>query len=333
MTQTALTKEEANQAVQLTKGDVERLISLGLERGRSEAMALAGGSQKMTIGELKQWAGIIRMAGLIPADKANQAVPDAVLEARAIAKIMAGNDWGIQPFEAQSLFHFIPTSGTIVPDYKALLMRIKISGKYDYEIVELTEEICTVRGFRKMNGKMEAMSPDISFTKAEAINAGLYSEAVAEGTAKYPNGDAKKKGAWEAYTKDKLLARATNRLFKRHFPDLYSSVHQTKEDVEDAMLANEVIDVEAPKQIEAPKTPADEPFTETYVESPEYVATPEPADRSESIRADLETAANDLIKDLTGGDAVALKRLLKGRQVANMSDAELTAALEEWRNA
>lgn len=336
-----LSESEALQPVTLTKRDVERLINLGLERGRAEATPSRIGG--MTIGEAQAWAVVIRTAGLIPQEKTKQPVtPIEVLEARAVAKIMAGNSWGINPFEAQSLFHFIPQSGTIVPHYKAFLMRIKLSGKYDYEIVELTDEKCTLRGFK--HG--QPLVPDVTFTLEEAIRAGLYNPKLAAGEEKWPDGNVKPKGAWESYTKDKLLARATTRLFGRHFPELYSSMPVTKtvEDLEDegilaahpAQLAATVVDPAdepfssvasgaAPAPAYAPETyteevyePADtddgfEPATEA-----EPVGVEPPVDPAEAKRIEYLDAIDSKLAAAFELDVRAREKFLKGRVPANM---------------
>lgn len=336
-----LSESEALQPVTLTKRDVERLINLGLERGRAEATPSRIGG--MTIGEAQAWAVVIRTAGLIPQEKSKQPVtPIEVLEARAVAKIMAGNSWGINPFEAQSLFHFIPQSGTIVPHYKAFLMRIKLSGKYDYEIVELTDEKCTLRGFK--HG--QPLVPDVTFTLEEAIQAGLYNPKLAAGEEKWPDGNVKQKGAWEAYTKDKLLARATTRLFGRHFPELYSSMPVTKT-VED--LEDEGILAAQPAQIAAPVVdPADEPFSsvangaasapayapETYTEEIEYLDALElaaaadeedepidaepPVDPDEAKRLEYLDAIDSKLAAAFELDVRAREKFLKGRVPTNM---------------
>lgn len=333
-----LSESEALQPVTLTKRDVERLINLGLERGRAEATTSRIGG--MTIGEAQAWAVVIRTAGLIPQEKSKQGqpvTPIEVLEARAIAKIMAGNSWGINPFEAQSLFHFIPQSGTIVPHYKAFLMRIKLSGKYDYEIVELTDDKCTLRGFK--HG--QPLVPDVTFTLDEAIKAGLYNPKLAAGEEKWPDGNVKQKGAWEAYTKDKLLARATTRLFGRHFPELYSSMPVTKT-VED--LEDEGILAAQPAQIAASVSdPADEPFSSVangtaqapayatgiytdevyeplyrYDELGEPVDAEPPIDPDEAKRLEFVEAIESKLDTLFMLDVRARDKVLKGRVPANM---------------
>lgn len=332
-----LSESEALQPVTLTKRDVERLINLGLERGRAEATPSRIGG--MTIGEAQAWAVVIRTAGLIPQEKPKQgqpATPIEVLEARAIAKIMAGNSWGINPFEAQSLFHFIPQSGTIVPHYKAFLMRIKLSGKYDYEIVELTDDKCTLRGFK--HG--QPLVPDVTFTLEEAINAGLYNPKLAAGEEKWSDGNMKQKGAWEAYTKDKLLARATTRLFGRHFPELYSSMPVTKT-VED--LEDEGILAAQPAQIAAPVVDPAEPFSsvangtaqapayatgvytdEVYEPIYRYDALGEPVDAEppidpdEAKRIEYLDAIESKLAAAFELDVRARDKVLKGRVPANM---------------
>ncbi len=221
-------EKPTNQSVTLTMGAVQRLISVAVESARADAQPAAG-SGTMTIGELKQWAGLIREAGMIPAeDSKKRPVPQNVSEARAIAKIMAGHTWGINPFESQALMHFMEQSGQIVPDYKALLMRIKVADGCDYRIKQNDTTACVLVAYR--NGRAIGES---GFTLDQAIAAGLYSESRAKGEDKYPDGNPKKKGAWESFTADMLMSKAARRLFRDYFADLYSGVLRTKEDIEE----------------------------------------------------------------------------------------------------
>jgi hypothetical protein len=51
----------------------------------------------------------------------------------------------------------------------------------------------------------------------------------------------------------------------------------------------------------------------------------------DSERADLETLAFDLLKDLTGGNKDEIKKLLKGREISQMSIETLRDCVTAWQ--
>ncbi len=132
--------------------------------------------------------------------------------------------------------------------------------------------------------------------------AGLYDEDRASGkvTGTWPDGNPKiaKKGAWEAHTKDMLLSKLVRRLFIQHFADLYflGATMKTSEDYQEEQA------VEAPKQIEAAKAEADEPFFTNEPEAPaeEIESAAEPAPDASKIPAESEADAilADLMKSI-----------------------------------
>jgi hypothetical protein len=69
--------------------------------------------------------------------------------AQCFVKIMAGAEMGIPPFTAMNSFHVIQGKATMAAT--AIAARVKGSGRYNYEIVKKTAEVCELKFFE--NGK------------------------------------------------------------------------------------------------------------------------------------------------------------------------------------
>lgn len=302
---TALTKQEENQPVQMTKGDVLRLITFAVDQVKEMTTFGTGGSNgaPRSLAELKIWGGIIKSAGMIPKQTGNNAENEDTLISRAIAKIVEGDSWGFNPFQSQSLFHFIPTSGTIAPDYKALSARILGSGKYTYEILEQTPLTCSIQAYRIQNGQRVALKPVETYTREDAVQAGIYSQDRADEKVlgKWPDGNPKvaKKGFPEAHPRDHLFSKCIRRVFNKHCADLFflGSGVKTAEDYEE-----ETVVAEMPEQLKS-ADPNDEPFFATpAVEETE--APPEaPEDEIDPLEELLDNVATGLENALTAKQA------------------------------
>lgn len=64
---------------------------------------------------------------------------DASDAAQAGVKIMAGQAWGIDPFSAMSGIHVIQGKATVGAHLMAA--KVKGSGKYDYRVREMTDQV------------------------------------------------------------------------------------------------------------------------------------------------------------------------------------------------
>ncbi len=323
---TGLQTLEENQPVQMTKGDVQRLLTFAVEQVKEMTMIpSASGRRSRSIAELKLWAEIIRSAGMIPAQKeGGKDIPEATLVNRAIAKIVMGDQWDIDEFSSQSLFHFIPVSGTIVPDYKALLARIAGSGKYRYKLSENSDTRCAGTLF-ELVGEKWIERGEVEYTIEQAKNAGLYSEerALEKVIGKWPDGNPKvaKKGAWEAHTSVMLLSKWARRVFNLYCGDLYflGGVVRTAEDYEEEILIDAA---PAPQQI----TEADEPF---FTNEPEAQLEPEPeaeqeysgpaVDSEESNIIDLRAAIDERVKELGGPSKLTKDSRLEYERLGDLS--------------
>lgn len=124
---------------------------------------------------------------------------------QAVVKIMAGQEMGIPPFAAMSGIHIIAGKPTIGAGLMAA--RVKGSGKYDYEVTEHTEKICSIEFYQ---GKKKI------------------------GTSTFTIEDAKKAGTKniDKFPKNMLFARAMSNGVKFYTPDIYDAPVYVPEEME-----------------------------------------------------------------------------------------------------
>ena len=94
--------------------------------------------------------------------------PDIKSSSQAMVKIMAGQEFGIPPFAAMSGIHIIAGKPTIGAGLMA--QRIKSSGKYDYNVIELSETVCNIQFY---NIQIESIKKD-SIEKYSTILINFY---------------------------------------------------------------------------------------------------------------------------------------------------------------
>lgn len=163
--------------------------------------------------------------------------PDIKSAAQAIVKIQAGQEIGIPPFAAMSGIHIIQGKPTIGAGVMASC--VKGSGKYDYRVMESTEQVCSIDFFQ---GKEKIGNS--TFTIADAKKAGTKN--------------------LDKFPKNMLFARAMSNGVKWFTPDVFAGPVYTPEEfdvqptitvdaeavevtsVEDALhMINEAVTVEA----------------------------------------------------------------------------------------
>jgi hypothetical protein len=130
---------------------------------------------------------------------------DAKAAAQAIVKIQAGQEIGIPPFAAMSGIHIIQGKPAIGAGLMASC--VKGSGKYDYEVKEMDEKICTIE-FKTKAGKLLGTS---TFTIEDAR------KAQTKNLDKFP--------------KNMLFARAMSNGVKWFTPDVFSGPVYTPEEL------------------------------------------------------------------------------------------------------
>lgn len=150
--------------------------------------------------------------------------PDVKTAAQAIVKIQAGQEIGIPPFAAMSGIHIIQGKPTIGAGVMASC--VKGSNKYDYRVVESTEQVCSIDFYQ---GKEKIGNS--TFTIADAKKAGTKN--------------------LDKFPKNMLFARAMSNGVKWYTPDVFSGPVYVPEEItapitEDAQA--EVVEVATPEQ-------------------------------------------------------------------------------------
>ena len=143
--------------------------------------------------------------------------PDIKSAAQAIVKIQAGQEIGIPPFAAMSGIHIIQGKPTIGAGVMASC--VKGSGKYDYRVVESTEQVCSIDFFQ---GKEKIGNSTFTIT------------------------DAKKAGTknLDKFPKNMLFARAMSNGVKWFTPDVFAGPVYTPEEF-DVQPQSVTVDAEA----------------------------------------------------------------------------------------
>lgn len=154
--------------------------------------------------------------------------PDIKSAAQAIVKIQAGQEIGIPPFAAMSGIHIIQGKPTIGAGVMASC--VKGSGKYDYRVVESTEQVCSIDFFQ---GREKIGNS--TFTIADAKKAGTKN--------------------LDKFPKNMLFARAMSNGVKWFTPDVFAGPVYTPEEfdaqpatVEAVAEVVEPIEVTTPEQ-------------------------------------------------------------------------------------
>ncbi len=129
---------------------------------------------------------------------------DTKSAAQAIVKIQAGQEIGIPPFAAMTGIHIIQGKPAIGAGLMAA--RVKGSGKYDYEVKEQTEKVCSIDFYQ---GKK--MIGNSTFTAEDAKKAGTKN--------------------MDKFPKNMLFARAMSNGIKWFTPDVFAGPVYTPEEL------------------------------------------------------------------------------------------------------
>ena len=151
---------------------------------------------KIDLRELKQIAEIMVASG---------AFSDIQQVAQAQVKIMAGAELGFSPIVSMTGIHFFNGKVEFSSTLKASL--VKESKKYDYEVVEHTNEVCAVQFYRIGNIVRTPLGPPVRYTTADAKAAELAS-----------------KGNWKKHPSDMLFAACIRQGVRRHCADVLRGV-------------------------------------------------------------------------------------------------------------
>jgi len=132
--------------------------------------------------------------------------PDVTDGAKALVKILAGKEIGVTPFQAMTNIHIIQGMATMGANLMAA--KVKGSGKYDYRVMDLTSETCSIL-FRQRDSLAEGGWADLgkfTYSLEDAKRAGLV----------------KTGSSWEKYPKNMLFARAISSGVRIYCPDVFN---------------------------------------------------------------------------------------------------------------
>ena len=192
---------------------------------------------------------------------------DAHQPAQAMAKIVAGVEYGIGAFAAMTQIHVI--DGKLSPGATLVAALIRRSGRYRFRQVQSDATVCTLEFFFRDDDGTWVSNGEVSFTIDEAKAAGLVG-----------------KNNWKGYPADMLFARALGRGARRFCADVFGGASTYTPDelgadtdrhgniVDDAMEEDAIAAIIA--DVDTPSDDADEP------EVAEFEDVTDDADESES---------------------------------------------------
>lgn len=174
--------------------------------------------------------------------------PDSKSAAQAIVKILAGQELGFGPFASMTGVNIIQGKPTLGANL--LAAAIKRTGKYNYRVVEMTDQVCDLAFFEA--GQEVGHS---RFTMDDAKKAGLTG-----------------KTNWTAYPRNMLFARALSNGQRWYAPDVFNGATVYTPDELGAAVNEdgEIIDVKAVAVAEQEQKT--EPATPTIPEALAHLA-------------------------------------------------------------
>jgi len=128
--------------------------------------------------------------------------------AQAIVKILAGRELGLGPIASMTGIHVI--SGRISLSANLIAAVIKRSGRYDFRVTEMTDQVCTIEFYERVDGQREKIGVS-TFTAEDARR------AQTKNMDKYP--------------RNMLYARAMSNGARWFTPDVFAGAIYTPEEM------------------------------------------------------------------------------------------------------
>lgn len=136
---------------------------------------------------------------------------DARSAAQAVVKVLAGRELGFGPLASMTGIHIIEGKPSI--GSHLLAAAIRSSKRYDFRIVEHTDQVCAIQFLKSVDGKMVEDGPPERLTIQEAHEKGWTVTRKNE-----------RKDPWFKTPKNMLFARAITNGYRFHCPDLVGGV-------------------------------------------------------------------------------------------------------------
>lgn len=161
---------------------------------------------------------------------------DAREAAQAVVKVLAGRELGFGPIASMSGIFIVNGKPVLSANMQAA--SIRKSGKYDYKIVRLDNDVCELAFFR--DG--QELQPHSIFTMADATTAGLT--------------EGKNAHSWKHYKRNMLFSRCITNGMRWHSPELGCGAIYTPEELDMVIDGDtgEIVSQYAPDTPKATKT-------------------------------------------------------------------------------
>lgn len=148
--------------------------------------------QALSLADMLQYGDIFAKSGYFK---------DASDPAKAVVKILAGAELGLNPFASMNGIYIIEGKPSISSNLLAGM--VKRSGKYDFRLVEHTNNNCAIEFYQLIKGEW-ALLGKTEFSMEDASRAQLAT-----------------KDNWKKYPRAMMFARAISFGVKVHCPDIY----------------------------------------------------------------------------------------------------------------
>lgn len=203
--------------------------------------------------------------------------PQAV--AQIATKILAGREMGFGPFASVNGIHIIQGRPSVGANL--LASAVKSSGRYDYRVREMTNDVCRIEFFEREGDKKESIGQS-SFTKEDAVKAGTQNLVK--------------------FARNMLFARALSNGVRWFCPDVFcgNAVYVPEELGAEVDGEGNVVDV-TPRYVE-PTTPSghpeiiegkvDNPFEDVDFSRASFTAWTPPTDEEHAILSIWHTSAD-----------------------------------------
>lgn len=181
-------------------------------------------------------------------------------EAQAVVKILYGQELGVSPIAAMRGV-FIDANGGISLSAGLISAMILRSGKYMYNVVQSTADVCEI-DFLRDGEKVGNVKLTMSEARASNMNQQWDSE----------KGAWKEKHTWKSYPSDMLFARCVTRGARRFCPDVFLGPVYVPDEL-DSRAPESAYEVVTVQSVDVQEQPAQLPTTTTPPDAPTESAT------------------------------------------------------------
>ena len=139
---------------------------------------------------------------------------------QAVVKILAGQEMGISPMASMNGIHII--AGKPVVGAGLMAARVKSFGKYDYNVLEHNDKICSIEFFERHGRDLTKSAVDSIIKKSLGVSTFTIEDAKKAGTKNL-----------DKFPRNMLFARAMSNGVKWYTPDIYEQPVYVPEEMVD----------------------------------------------------------------------------------------------------